>query len=126
MLLWGWAWELGRSVEQVEAAGWAGCLTFPRELVLVDDVLSARPAAELTGLRRERLDPAAAVEVAAFEVLADGPVTLSLVSGGTTTTVLELGAGPHRCSSTAASSRPTDRPAPSPPAPTRTPVRAGW
>ena len=28
-LLWGWSWELGRTEDQVAAAGWAGVLTFP-------------------------------------------------------------------------------------------------
>jgi beta-fructofuranosidase len=50
-LLWGWAWELGRSDEQIAEAGWAGVLTFPRELYVRNGVLGARPATELEGLR---------------------------------------------------------------------------
>ena len=35
VLLWGWAWEgAQRTPEEVAAAGWAGVLTFPRELSL--------------------------------------------------------------------------------------------
>ena len=34
VLVWGWAWEVGRSENQVRDAGWAGVLTFPRELFL--------------------------------------------------------------------------------------------
>ncbi len=39
VLLWGWAWEVGRSENQVRDAGWAGVLTFPRELTVADGVL---------------------------------------------------------------------------------------
>ena len=55
-LLWGWAWELGRSEERIADSGWAGVLTFPRELYVRDGRLCARPAAELTGLRQQRLE----------------------------------------------------------------------
>lgn len=50
VLLWGWAWEL----EDPVAAGreWAGSLTFPREVDLVDGVVALRPARELVALRR--------------------------------------------------------------------------
>jgi beta-fructofuranosidase len=56
VLVWGWAWELDRTAQQVEAAGWAGVLTFPRELSLRTDaqgrrILASRPARELTDLR---------------------------------------------------------------------------
>lgn len=77
-LLWGWAWELDRTTEQVRTAGWAGVLTFPRELSVRDGVLRSEPAAELAGLRRGVLAAAHAVQVPAFEVLATGPVTLGL------------------------------------------------
>jgi beta-fructofuranosidase len=80
-LLWGWAWELGRSVQQIADAGWAGVLTFPRELYLRDGVLGVRPATELEGLRREHLAcrPGVPFQAAAFELVATGPVALRLI-----------------------------------------------
>lgn len=56
VLLWAWSWEHGRRQPDIDAAGWAGTLTYPRELALVDDVVASRPAPELAGLRRERLE----------------------------------------------------------------------
>ena len=56
VLCWGWSWEgAERSQEQTDAQGWAGALTFPRELRLVGDRLLAAPATELVALRSERL-----------------------------------------------------------------------
>jgi len=83
-LLWGWAWELGRSVGQVAVAGWAGVLTFPRELYMRDGVLGMRPAPELTALRLERLalQPGQPFRAHAFELLAGGPVALRLTDNG--------------------------------------------
>jgi beta-fructofuranosidase len=78
-LLWGWAWELSRSPTQLEAAGWAGVLTFPRELFVRDGVLCSRPAAELAGLRASDLDLAEPFTESAFELIATGPVTLRLL-----------------------------------------------
>ncbi|WP_375424756.1 hypothetical protein [uncultured Friedmanniella sp.] len=80
VLLWGWAWELGRTLEQVSAAGWAGVLTFPRELSLRDETLVSVPAPELTGLRRGVLvdQPGPPLREPAFEVIAAGPVRLLL------------------------------------------------
>ena len=80
-LLWGWSWELDRDFAQIARAGWAGSLTFPRELGVRDGRLGSRPASELTGLRRERLDLPESGEVAvpAFEVVVGGPVALELV-----------------------------------------------
>jgi beta-fructofuranosidase len=80
-LLWGWAWELGRSDEQITAAGWAGALTFPRELSVRNGVLWARPATELEGLRAGILTfrPGVPFQQQAFELIASGPVTLRLV-----------------------------------------------
>lgn len=80
-LLWGWAWELSRSVQQIADAGWAGVLTFPRELYLRDGGLGVRPATELEGLRRERLAcrPGVPFQAAAFELIATGPVALRLL-----------------------------------------------
>jgi beta-fructofuranosidase len=54
VLLWAWSWEHGRSAAEVDAAGWAGVLTFCRELSLLDDVVVSQPAPELAALRRER------------------------------------------------------------------------
>ena len=88
ILLWGWAWELGRSAEQTDAAGWAGVLTFPRELALVDDELVSLPAAELTALRTAALDPNA-IHDSAFELIGAGPITLSLQTGEHVQPVLE-------------------------------------
>ena len=74
-LLWGWAWELGRSVQQIAETGWAGVLTFPRELYVRDGALGMRPATELTALRLERLalQPGQPFQAHAFELLASGP-----------------------------------------------------
>jgi beta-fructofuranosidase len=59
-LLWGWASEgfgregrRGRSQDEIDAAGWAGVLTFPRELSVVDDALVVRPAPEIEAYRGE-------------------------------------------------------------------------
>jgi len=99
VLLWGWAWEHGRTSEQVEAAGWAGVLTFCRELSLVDDVLVSRPVAELEMLRRGPLHvaPGKPFSAVAFEiVLGDGAgrVSLSLVDAGEEQLVAEWAASP--------------------------------
>src|SRR4030095_13836068 len=51
-LLWAWSWERGRPRAEIIPAGWAGTLTFCRELSLVDDTVLSRPAAELEALRR--------------------------------------------------------------------------
>ena len=84
-LLWGWSWELGRTADQVAAAGWAGVLTFPRELYVRNGILGSAPAAELAELRTSPLawEPGAPVGAAAFEIVASGPVTLRLVDGDT-------------------------------------------
>ncbi|MET0692904.1 MAG: glycoside hydrolase family 32 protein [Propionibacteriaceae bacterium] len=91
-LLWGWAWEQGRTEEQTEAAGWAGVLTYPRELSIVDDRLVSRPAAELVGLRRERLSwsPGVGFATAAFEIDASGPGSLALVQDGRDDIVVQV------------------------------------
>jgi len=84
VLLWGWAWEgTERTTEEVEAAGWAGVLTFPRELSLRPAGLASRPAAELLGLRTTELDVTEPIEEAAFEIEAEGPVELVLVDTAT-------------------------------------------
>ena len=86
VLLWGWAWEgTQRTAGQIEAAGWAGVLTFPRELALGADGLTSRPAAELVGLRTDELSPGpdGTIDAAAFEVVGDGPLELTLVDEAT-------------------------------------------
>jgi beta-fructofuranosidase len=88
-LLWGWAPELGRTAQQIAQAGWAGVLTFPRELYVRDGGLRSRPASELVGLRRGRLvwQPGAPVQAHAFELVADGPIELRLLEDGSDTLV---------------------------------------
>ncbi|QNS06899.1 glycoside hydrolase family 32 protein [Streptomyces xanthii] len=50
-LVWGWSWESRTEAESV-AAGWAGCLTYPREVgAHADGSLRVAPARELAGLR---------------------------------------------------------------------------
>ncbi|MDQ0617747.1 glycoside hydrolase family 32 protein [Arthrobacter globiformis] len=60
-LLWGWANEgpgrdgrRGRSQDEIDAAGWAGVLTFPRELSVVDGALAVSPAPEIDAYRGAR------------------------------------------------------------------------
>lgn len=75
VLVWGWAWEHGRSEEEIDEAGWAGVLTFPREVEVDRDAaggLRVVPARELTALRGATLDPAAPVTAASFEVVVAG------------------------------------------------------
>lgn len=76
VLAWAWARETARRPEEIAASGWAGALTFPRELELHGNRLVQVPARELTRLRAERLpDPATPVG-AAFEVVARGHAEL--------------------------------------------------
>ena len=83
-LLWGWAWELGRTDQYTADAGWAGVLTFPRELYVRDGALGMRPAAELDGLRLQKVDVRSATpfQAPAFELVATGPVALRLIDEG--------------------------------------------
>jgi beta-fructofuranosidase len=83
-LLWGWAWELRPSALEIAEAGWAGVLTFPRELFMRDGQLGMRPATELKELRRASLAlrPGAPFEASAFELIASGPVALRLIDDG--------------------------------------------
>ncbi|SDT57954.1 beta-fructofuranosidase [Pseudarthrobacter equi] len=91
-LLWGWANEgpgrdgrRGRSQEEIDAAGWAGVLTFPRELSVVDGTLAVTPAPEIEAYRGDQVARSAEgrVELPPF---AEAVVTHS--AGG-----LEAGAG---------------------------------
>lgn len=47
VLVWGWAWELGRSRQQLDDQGWQGILTAPRELALVDGRVVQRLVPEI-------------------------------------------------------------------------------
>lgn len=60
-LLWGWSDEVsgltgrpGRGRPATDAAGWAGLLTFPRQLAVHGDALAVEPAPELRGYRGRR------------------------------------------------------------------------
>ena len=66
-LLWGWSGELadsearpGRRQEEIDDAGWAGILTFPRQLSVRGGVLAVEPAPELRAYRGSRLHRGAA------------------------------------------------------------------
>jgi beta-fructofuranosidase len=98
-LIWAWSWEHGRSADDIARAGWAGSLTFCRELTLVDDVLVSRPVGELDSLRGEPIDVRAgeAFAAAAFDcaVPADaGRLTLLLVDDGREELVAERDLSP--------------------------------
>jgi beta-fructofuranosidase len=87
VLMWAWTWEsrTARTQEDVDAAGWAGALTFPRELDLAGGRVVSAPATELIGLRRSKLeveglaDGVSAAELPAWEVEADGPLVVEIV-----------------------------------------------
>jgi beta-fructofuranosidase len=95
ILLWAWSWERGRTQEDIAAAGWAGALTFCRELSLLGDTLVSRPVPELAGLRREELEIAShqPFAAAAYEVGLHPDAqraTLWLVDGGDEQFVAEI------------------------------------
>ncbi|MHA7299666.1 glycoside hydrolase family 32 protein [Pseudarthrobacter sp. MDT1-22] len=105
-LLWGWANEgpgrdgrRGRSQAEIDAAGWAGVLTHPRLLSVVDGSLAVAPAPEVDAYRGAQLAAQAAgsVELPAYAeavvtahsggpgaLAADDVVELSLVADGST------------------------------------------
>ena len=91
-LLWAWTRDLGRPPEEIAAAGWTGALTFPRELRLDGGVLRAEPAAELAGLRRERVEPIDGIlSETSFEVEGDSAgFRLVLEGDGTTEIVVDI------------------------------------
>ncbi len=69
-LLWGWANEgpgrdgrRGRSQDEIDAAGWAGVLTHPRLLSVVDGSLAVAPAPEVDAYRGTQLASQAAGSV---------------------------------------------------------------
>jgi beta-fructofuranosidase len=82
VLLWGWSWEgPERSDEAIHDAGWAGTLTYPREVVLSGGGVVLRPARELTGLRRDVLScaPGARIDAPSFEIVASRRIHLRLI-----------------------------------------------
>ncbi|KRE74446.1 glycoside hydrolase family 32 protein [Arthrobacter sp. Soil762] len=105
-LLWGWANEgpgrdgrRGRNQAEIDAAGWAGVLTHPRLLSVVDGSLAVAPAPEVAAYRGAQLAAQAAgsVELPAYAeavvtarsggpsaLAADAVVELSLLADGST------------------------------------------
>ncbi|MGP9536460.1 glycoside hydrolase family 32 protein [Brachybacterium sp. AOP43-C2-M15] len=105
VLLWGWSWEgEGRTQALTDAQGWAGTLTFPRELRLVDGELRSLVPRELTALRAEQLvidraGSTATLEVdapARLEVRLRGDLRVEVLGGdgGAATEALTAEAGP--------------------------------
>ncbi|GAA0907294.1 glycoside hydrolase family 32 protein [Virgisporangium ochraceum] len=96
VLMWGWAWELDRPPEQV--AGWAGSLTFCRELHIQGDRVSTHPVPELTGLRGAALPTHTPFHADSFdaELTGSGRVMLIHVDDGAERTVLDLAPGGGR------------------------------
>ncbi|PRY17250.1 glycoside hydrolase family 32 protein [Kineococcus rhizosphaerae] len=91
VLVWGWSREDERDPADVEASGWSGVLTFPRDLRPTPDGPAVEPAPELLGLRRAALAGTVRTE-RSFEVEADGPVELLLTGRrGTARTVVTAG-----------------------------------
>lgn len=78
VLLWGWARGIDRPAEDVHASGWAGALTFPRELSIREGRLISRPAAELDGLRGPELPVGEPIGGHRFEVRAAAGLRLLL------------------------------------------------
>jgi beta-fructofuranosidase len=99
VLLWAWSWEHGRTREDIAGAGWAGALTFCRELSLLGDTLVSTPVPELAGLRQEALqiDSNQAFTATAYDVELHPDVrqaTLCLVDGGDEQLVAEVELAP--------------------------------
>ncbi|MFE4080456.1 glycoside hydrolase family 32 protein [Paenarthrobacter sp. YIM B13468] len=74
-LLWGWANEgpgrdgrRGRTQEEIDDAGWAGVLTHPRVLSLVDGALAVSPAPEVLAYRGAAVAAGAALDADAAVV----------------------------------------------------------
>ncbi|MBT2536905.1 glycoside hydrolase family 32 protein [Arthrobacter sp. ISL-69] len=87
-LLWGWANEgpgrdgrRGRSQDEIDAAGWAGVLTFPRELSVVDGALAVSPASEVSAYRGALTASQAAGSVV-LPPFAEALVTAGAATGG--------------------------------------------
>ncbi|MBO0812700.1 MAG: glycoside hydrolase family 32 protein, partial [Microlunatus sp.] len=79
VLIWGWARELGRTDEDLLRAGWAGSLSFPRELRIDGDRLLSRPAPELDRLRSKALPAGSPVTERSFELRAAAGLRLELI-----------------------------------------------
>ena len=85
VLLWGWAWELGRSEQWLDDHGWAGMLTAPRELHVRDDRLVVSLAPEVLAHAGEVLAPewsAAGASSVVVTTTESGLLTCSEVDGG--------------------------------------------
>ena len=84
VLLWGWAQEVApegvrqRTVEETDAHGWSGVLTFPRELTVHGDAVELTPARELTALRTEAADAARLPDQAEVRLTGAGSASLRL------------------------------------------------
>jgi beta-fructofuranosidase len=94
-LIWGWSREHGRPQEEVDAAGWAGTLTFCRQLRLHGGRLISEPVPELEKLRQEavQLQPEIPFEASAFDVrlgLGAGVASLWLIEDGRDSLVVEF------------------------------------
>jgi beta-fructofuranosidase len=99
-LLWAWSWEHGRALDDIVDAGWAGALTFCRELSLSGGTVLSRPAAELDRLRLEPLPLVTGrpFAVAAFDVELDpaaGQASLWLADGANERLVAEVDVPPN-------------------------------
>ncbi len=101
VLAWGWAWEgrgygtNHRSNDEIAASGWAGTLTFPREVV-IDATGAARciPARELAGLVGE---PLAGTRVeGGWEVLTNAPAWMLAAESGVEVHLLDEATGHSR------------------------------
>jgi beta-fructofuranosidase len=101
VLCWGWVPDENRDPAAADESGWAGAVTFPREVV-VDDagVPALLPVAELEGLRGESLGAGARVETGepAWVADVDGEWTVALSDGHATTPDRRVlaGSGPAR------------------------------
>lgn len=101
VLWWGWSWEgASRTQDQTDAQGWAGCLTLPREIALVDGEAAWRRPAELDALRDAVLeidgDTVTCGHPARVEVVSQDGLRVELVAADGTVlrTVAEHPAGP--------------------------------
>ena len=88
VLVWGWARELAgdevraRTETERDAAGWAGTLTSPLELVVDGDLVTTVPARELVALRGETVDPADLPDQAELIITGVGAAELRLAAPG--------------------------------------------
>lgn len=88
-LLWGWANEgpgrdgrRGRTQEEIDDAGWAGVLTHPRVLSLVDGALAVSPAPEVLAYRGAAVAAGAALDADAAGSVVVPAFAEVLVRGG--------------------------------------------